>query len=544
MPNGSTVIGPDGRPIGGDPTLPFDSTLPGNQARPDEPRMCKPMVRAPAPLRRLTRTEYVNSVQALLGNSVDAETLSADEKTGTFATNTTTPLSRLGVEQYGTAAESLAANAVNDLGALLLCDPQQMGELACAQQFIASFVRRAYRRAVTADEQQRYETLFNDELARADFTNGIRLVVQTALQSPHFLYHVERIPSDSATASVSAYELASRLSFFLWNSAPDVELLNAAGDGSLATADGLATQVDRMLASPKAKAMIGNFHLQMLGVESARKPEKVAATFPQFDDQVWKAMIEETVNFTDYVVRQGDGKLQTLFSADFSVLDEPLFSFYGVTQPANHDVSTPVSTTDAKRTGLLTLGSFLSTQSHTETTSPVFRGKIIRRNMLCQTLPDPPDDADTTIPPAQPGQTMRDQITTLTTQPNTSCPSCHQLINPPGFSLENFDAIGRLRTQDNGKNVDTTGEVKGLGAVDGPFGDGIEFSRRLSASNDVAGCFTRQWFRFAVGRNENIDEGCELYNLSIEFRANGSNIKWLLKRLATSPSFQRPPEAT
>lgn len=546
LPNAPLVTdGPNGRYVPGgpnDPTNPNQPNDPADPILPEQPKVCLPAFRAPAPLRRLTREEYANSVRDLLGANADLNGLSSDEKIGTFATNVATPISRLGIEQYATVAETIARDVVGDLNALLPCDPSQAGELDCAKQFIARFGRRAYRRPLTSVEEDRYQALFTAELNRADFSEGIRLVVQTVLQSPHFLYHIERVPADDATATVTAYELASRLSYFLWNSAPDTALLDAAADGSLLTAAGLTAQVDRLLASTKAKVMIGSFHLQMLAVDPNKKPDKVDSAFPQFDDAMWKAMVDETVNFTDHVVLRGDGKLQTLFSADFSLLDGPLFNLYGIAAPANHDPAQPVSTVAAKRTGLLTLGSYLASQAHTDTSSPVFRGRTIRRNLLCQPLPDPPDNVSTQLPPQPPGQTMRETITSLTTTPGTSCPSCHQLINPLGFSLENFDAIGGLRTQDNGKNVDTTGTLAGLGAVDGPFADGVELSKRLGQSNEIEKCFARQWFRFAVGRNENANESCELYNLGLEFRAHGSNVKWLLQTIATSAAFQRPPE--
>jgi hypothetical protein len=541
VPNAPMVVttGPYGPYIPGGPNDPADPTDP---VLPDVPKVCQPAFRAPAPLRRLTRDEYANSVRDLFGGVANTQALGSDEKVGAFLTNIAAPISRLGVEQYATVAETLASTAVGDLSVLLPCDPVQAGELDCAKQFISGFVRRAYRRPLTQVEADRYEALYTAEKNRADFTQGIRLVVQTALQSPNFLYHIERVPADDATAVVTAYELASRLAYFLWNSPPDDALLDAAADGSLATSTGLNAQVDRMLASSKAKAMIGNFHLQMLGVEKDRKPDKVSTTFPQFDDAMWKAMLDETVNFSDHVVLRGDGKLSTLFSTDYTVLDGPLFALYGITKPTNNDPAQPVSTVGTKRSGLLTLGSFLSTMAHTETTSPVLRGRTVIRNLLCQTLPNPPDTVDAQIPPPQPGQTMREVITTITTVPNSSCVTCHERINPLGFALENFDAIGALRTHDNGKLVDTAGALKGLSPVEGSFSDGIELSKQLGQSAEVDKCFTRQWFRFAVGRGENANESCELYNLGLEFRNHGSNVKWLLRTLATSAAFQRPPE--
>lgn len=283
-------------------------------------------------LRRLTPDAYNHTLRDLLGvNTAPADAIEPDESIGPFSSNATTPLTDLIVEQYQSVANEVASQ-VNP-STIAGCD---VGTAACLDTFISEFGLKLYRRPLSTSEFDAYASLFALSSERDGAEAGFRTVLATMLQSPHFLYHLEvgqaGAPSVAPTP-LSAFELASRLSFFLWNSTPDNELLSLAGDGTLLERTTLANQVERMLTHDKTRAAIALFHERLLGVQNVLGATKDAAEFPDFSPSLAQAMLQETHDFADYVVRQGDGKLTTLLTASSSLLTEPLFELYGVSPP-------------------------------------------------------------------------------------------------------------------------------------------------------------------------------------------------------------------
>ena len=288
------------------------------------------------PLRRLTRSQYTNTIRDLIGVDSDvAQAFPPDERIGTFYSNGVAPVTDLVVEQYMGAAEELAAEA--DVDALLPCDPALDGEVECAHAFIDDFGRRAFRRPLRDTERAQMQDLYAQG---DDFDDGVARVLEAFLQSPYLLYHVElgRPAADGeAMAALTGYEVASRLSYFLWDSMPDPELLDAAEVGELDSADGVRDQAERLLDDPRSAVTIASFHLQWLGVDRLEELDKDAELFPDFDEALAQAMKAETAAFADYVIRQGDGSLRTLLTASFSVFDDPaLAELYGVAIPPGH----------------------------------------------------------------------------------------------------------------------------------------------------------------------------------------------------------------
>ncbi len=418
------------------------------------------------PLRRLTRSQYDHVVRDLLGvDSGPAAVFPADEKLGAFYSNGVAPVSDLLVEQYMNVAEELSITAVEDLSGLLPCDPSTMGEDACADEFIDTFGRRALRRPLEEPERQMLHDLYVSGRDTDGFSDGIRLVVQALLQSPYFLYHVELgeagEPGD-LTAPLTQYEVASRLSFFLWDSMPDDDLLDAAQAGELATPEQLREHAERMLDDPRATDAIGSFHLQWLGVDDLMGVEKDAEAFPGFDEALKQAMMNETADFANWVIQEGDGRLETLMTSSTSVIDGPLFELYGVQPPADFTPGDLVELPADERAGLFTHASVLARNSHVDQTSPVHRGVMVRENFLCQGLPTPPDDVDDTPPQLDPDATTRERFEQHTEDP--SCASCHTLIDPIGFGLSAYDGLGAFVTTEAGVDVDERGELTGTGS--------------------------------------------------------------------------------
>jgi Protein of unknown function (DUF1592)/Protein of unknown function (DUF1588)/Protein of unknown function (DUF1595)/Protein of unknown function (DUF1585)/Protein of unknown function (DUF1587) len=497
------------------------------------------------PLRRLTRQEYANSVRDLLGGaSVARDDIPADESVGPFASNTVTSVTDLSTQQYLDSAERLGAAAVatpTALDSLVACNRTTPGttDATCASQFIDRFGARAFRHPLAADEKARYVALYTSYAASGGFGNGIRLVVQAVLQSPNFLYHVEldAAPQPAGTlVALDPYQLAARLSFFLWTSVPDDTLMAAAAGGALADTAAVGTQVARMLQDPRAGDAIATFHTQWLDLAKLAALGKDTTLFPQFTPALRDAMQAETLAFVNSVVRNGDGRLETLLTAPYSILDGPLFALYGVTRPAGSTGPVRVDLDPTQRAGLLTQASFLATHAHENQSSPVARGVAVLRNVLCVALPDPPPNVDNAPPDPKPGATTRERFTAHETI--ATCAACHKSIDGIGMGFESYDAVGAFRTMDGGRAVDATGNVLAAPEINGPFDGAVALAQKLAGSQQVQQCVARQWFRFALGRLEGMADGCSLKSMFDTFEASHHDVRQLLTAIATSDAFR------
>jgi Protein of unknown function (DUF1592)/Protein of unknown function (DUF1588)/Protein of unknown function (DUF1585)/Protein of unknown function (DUF1595)/Protein of unknown function (DUF1587) len=483
------------------------------------------------PLRRLTRAHYDHSIRDLLGIDASyASAFSPDEKVGAFHSNAIAPVTELDVESYMEIAETIAAVAVDDLDALLPCAPSEGA--ACGDAFIAGIGPRAYRRPLSELELEQLRGVFAVG-SETDFASGIRLVVQTLLQSPHFLYHVEPTTQDGAPALLDGYALASRLSYFLWSSMPDDALLAAADAGELANVEQIQAQAERMLADDKADATITSFHRQWLRLDDFDQLVKDPAVFPEFDDVMRAAMIEETDQFVSHVMRHDDGRLSTLLTADYSFPGEALVELYGIDAAASGE---PISLDPNERSGLLTQASVLAIHSHGNQTSPVDRGVMVRENLLCQPLPTPPENVNNTPPDPDPELTTRDRFAQHVADP--SCAACHKLIDGIGFGFEGYDALGRFRDMENGKPVDASGDITSAPGIEGAFDGVVELSQILSESELVRRCVSKQWFRYAFGRIEDDVDAKQLDVIYEGFAASDFDIRQLILAIVTSDAFR------
>ena len=493
------------------------------------------------PLRRITRSQFNHTVRDLLAISgAPASAIAPDEHIGPFFSNAIAPITDLVVQQYGEVAAKIAADATARMGTIAPCDLAADTGTTCATRFITEFGLKAYRRPLETVERDKYLALYSMERTVGTAQSAFALVVETMLQSPFFLYHVDiaggAVPSH-APIPLSPYQLASRLSYFLWDSMPDQALFAAAANQSIQDPAVLATQVERMLADPRAGDAIPAFHLQWLGIADMDSVEKDPLRFPQFNQTLVDAMRAETATFSDFVVRRGDGLMSTLLTAGFSFPSGPLFQLYGLTQPAGFQPGTQVPSKPAERAGILTQAAFLATHAHRDQTSPVHRGIFVRENILCQPLMPPPPNVNTTPPAVTDATTTRARFAAHEADP--FCAGCHTLIDPIGLVFENYDAIGAYRTQDGINAVDASGEIKGgTGALAGPFVGAIELSRKLGASPEAANCLTNQWFRFALGRMESNDDACSMQAIRTGFAASGGNIRQLLTKLVQSDAFR------
>jgi hypothetical protein len=419
--------------------------------------------------------------------------------------------------------------------ALVSCDWAKDAS-TCATNYIARIGRRLYRRPLSADESARHLALFQTSATGHTNDDALRVVTQTMLQSPYFLYHLELSDAPASSGQVvalGAYELAARLAFFLTGSAPDDTLLDAARDGELAADSGLRAQADRLLSDPRANAALEAFHFEWLELDDLAQLEKDSAVYPGVDDAFRRALHDETAHFVDYVIRDGDGKLSTLLTAPFSFPTGPLLDLYGVKAG---DGKTPVQLDATQRAGLLTQPAFLGVHAHANQAGPVQRGKFVIRNVLCEALPDPPPNVNTTPPDPSPTSTTRERLAEH--ENNPSCASCHVRIDGIGLGFEQYDGVGRFRTTEAGQSIDASGKLTGTRDLNGSFFGAVELAKKLANSGEVRACVATQWLRFALGRLESDQDACTLAKLDSDFRASGENVKSLLTSVVLSDSFR------
>ncbi len=503
-----------------------------------QPTTCAAPAPGPSPLRRLTHREYDNTTRDLLGDAnhlssqFSREELFLGFDNNATARGTTTLLA----EQYMSAAETLAANAVKNLRPLTGCNPDDAaGRDACANGFIDRFGAKAFRAPLADAERTRLTTLYASASSAWGFTKGIELTMAAILQSPRYLYRVEFGTAAPAAPNVKAltpFELASRLSYLLWGSMPDQPLLDAAGAGQLTTREQLATQARRLLASDRCHYVMTDFHRQWLGLDLIDGFDSVA---DGFSNDLRPLMRQETTQLVEAAIWQGGGKLSTLLTAPFSFMNARLASFYGVSGPSG-DSFEKVALDQQERLGILTQGGILAAHSHAAKTSPVLRGKFVREQLLCNPPPPPPPGVDFTVAEKDSSLTVREQSEIH--RADAACAACHRFMDPLGLAFEGFDAVGRYRTLENGKPVATSGELSGSdvdGTIDGP----TELAQKLATSTQVKSCVVRQWFRYAYARDEvSEQDGCNVASLESNFASSDGNIPELLFALTQTDAFQ------
>ena len=504
----------------------------------------------PSPLRRLTSYEYDNTVHDLAGLSMSPSTgapfsMAFPPEAYAVFTNVADyqSVSDQLVEAYSTAAEEIAAAAVSQLGMLApSCDPATMGAMACATSFIGAFGKKAFRRPLTTDEVASYQDLFVDGSADGTFEAGIAEVIAAMLQSPHFLYRVELTqpaPGNTA-AAVKPYEMATRLSYFVWGSMPDAALFEAADANQLTTTAALKAQAQRMVDDPRAHDMVRRFHREWLNLDYTIGASKSPTLFPTWNSQLAADLLAESETFVDSVFF-GDGSLTTLLTAPYSYLNGNLAKHYGLSMPADATTFGRVGLDPTQRAGILTQGAFLAGQSFSTRTSPSNRGTFLRARMLCQNVPlEPPGLSDPSIPnPAPAGATTRQLLEMAVAPPQ--CKGCHQLFDQLGFAFESFDPIGRWRTTENGSSIDASGEIIAVldPATNGPFNGPVELMKKLATSGDVRACVALNWFRWSSGRVESLpDDACSLLAINRKFESAQFDMRALLPAIVTTDAFR------
>ncbi len=416
---------------------------------------------------------------------------------------------------------------------IVTCDFKQGGD-ACLREILQAFAERAWRRPLVKSEVDGLMKLI--ELARAQKDTdeaGLRSALRAILLHPAFLYRVEldEAPTTETSHPLNDYELASRLSYFLWSSMPDQALFDAASAGKLHDDDELDAQVDRLLADPKSRALVDNFAGQWLYTREIGDHQADYQLFPTYNPDLAASMKAESDLFFEEVLKSEDLGIDTLVKASFTYLDDRLAGHYGLPLPGSQ---APVRVTlkSGQRGGVLAQGSWLTVTSNPDRTSPVKRGKWILTNLLCSQPPDPPANIPSITKTDLTGKTVREVLAEHTKDP--VCASCHKVMDQLGFALENYDAIGAWRTMDNGFPIDANGTLP----------DGTTFTNETEMASVIANdprfpaCVTKKMYTYALGRGPTVVDDPWLDKLTTDFTSKGSRLRELIKLLVKSEPFR------
>ena len=492
---------------------------------------CKdvPLSVSASPLARLTRDEYLASLNALLpGLTVNADLLPAGGSKYIYERDVRVrDISAPITEAWFTIAEQ-AARATNPQ-TLLGCTPTAP---ECLGNFLDAFGRRAFRRPLDIDEKRVFLQQFDSLKAKGQTNDdAVRAVLTALLLSPQFLMLVENTRGpDGAILDLEAFALASRLAFLVTRAPPDAELLGAAESGALLTDAGLKAQLDRLMQTSAAQAQVKAFFAEWF--QLGHLDEAMKTNLPQFEALKPDMRAEVEATSADTFWKPG-GTLGGLLTRGDTFISPRLAAVYGVPAPAAFGkVALPAS----ERRGILTTAALLSLPGNPDRTSPTRRGKFLREQFLCQTAASPPADVDTVLPPASGAMTTRERLAEHTVNPG--CAGCHRLLDPVGFTLENYDEGGRYRTTENGVAVDASGELINTD-VDGKLTGGFALIDAFARSETVGYCFTTQLTHFTLGRVPQLSERCEQRALFDAFKRTNGDMRALFETIVLSPSFRK-----
>jgi hypothetical protein len=499
---------------------------------------------APVNAQRLSAARYRQVITDIFGADIKlgGRFEPGARKSGLLAVGASAvSMSPSGFEQYDGMARTIAAQVVDakHRDALVPCKPPdaKKPDQACATATIAKYARLLFRRP-PADKEIAGPVQLSGQAAEAkeDFYTGLSYGLAQLLDSPNFIFRkdsAEPDPSDKTKLRLTGYSKAARLSFFLWNAAPDDELLRAAQAGELDSKSGLNKQVDRMLASPRLENGVRAFFVDFLDFDQFDSLAKDAAIYPVFGQKVAHDAQEQTLRTAvDLLVTQ-KGDYRDLFTTRKTFLTRNLGVVYQVPVSSEKDWEAHEFPADDPHAGILTQLSFTELHSHPGRSSSTLRGKAVREILLCQVVPSPPANVnftvvqDTTNPNFK---TARDRLTAHRTE--ATCAGCHKIMDPIGLGLENFDGAGQFRTTENGGAIDASGEIDGI-----KFTDAVSLGKAIHDNPAATACLTNSMYRYAVGRD--FDPGEREYQtwLGKQFSEKGYRVTDLMKTIATSDAF-------
>ena len=490
------------------------------------------------PMLRLTPTQYRNTMRDLLGLP--------ELQTG-FDDDAAVPTER-GIRQLQADAEALVADVAQWRAGLVPCDLNGPEDAACPDAVIDALAPRAFRRPLSPEQRAWLSGVYEAARAEQDFRSAMEALLATILQAPALLYlEPTGTPVDGAADTVRALDdhaIASRLSYFLWDTMPDDALMDAAAAGELSTREAIAAQVQRMLADPRAEAKVQAVVHAWLGLDGGpvhfalEDQTKDVALFPDHSPAFVASMKAELEAFVARTLLQG-GTIADLLVGRDAYVDATMADHYRVPGPLD-DSRVWVQLDASTHAGVLTRAAFLSTHADRDVQSPIRRGAEIYENILCGVLGDPPPGADNS--PVQGGEvdgeivTVRQAVEARTQ--GTECRGCHDIINNIGFAFGHYDAIGHWQPVEliTGAAIDSSGRLIGTD-VDGEVADALELSARLADSAMVRRCFARRWFAAGVGQAPAAEDQCSVQRIDAAI-LQADTLPALLEAIATSDAFR------
>ncbi|HVR64352.1 MAG TPA: DUF1592 domain-containing protein [Polyangia bacterium] len=489
-------------------------------------------------MHRLNRAEYNNTVRDLFGSALHpADDFTADNRGDAFDNIAEIlTLSPVQLEQYQQAAEALSDEALGiNRAKLITCD---VAADACVRTTLQNLATRAWRRPAQDAELGPYLDLIATAKSQGDGVDvGLKLALQALLISPDFLFRVELDPDPTSLTphALSPYEIASRLSYFLWSSMPDEALFSAAAAGTLRTPAVLEAQIARMMKDPKAAALVQNFAGQWLYTRLIPDLQPDPTLFPKFDADLRASMRQETeLLFRD--IAFGGVPASALVNGTFTYVNDRLASHYGLPPVGSTDLKRVDLAANPQRGGFMGQATILAATSHPNATSPVNRGKWILNDLLCTDVPAPPNNVNTMLPPLPAGSTRRQQ---LEAHKQKACATCHQLMDPLGFGFENYDAVGAYRTMENGQPIDASGNY-----IDGtPFSGIRQLGTLIAADPKFTACVASKLYTYALGRPPINTPGYMdpfiVDRAAKAFGSGGYQFQSLIQAIVASDTFQK-----
>ena len=503
----------------------------------------EPTVTAVAPsLRRLTISQYHNVITDIFGEGLLVPSnLEPDIETEGFRSlgASISSISPVGVERYEQASYSIAKQIVEDSNRLTPwfgCDLDISPSQACISTGIDSLGLELWRSPLNTTQRERLNGLYQIISEQTDTLTGVEYVLSAMLQSPKFLYRSE-INNDSlmdtaqAVHSLDAWSLASRLSFFLWNSSPDVELLEMALSEELLDQTVLEEQVNRMMVDPRFENGIRNFFDELFHLYDLDNITKDPFVYTHASPDLYASAKEETFRTIDYIIHN-NMDFRELLTTQTTFVDRRLSTLYGIPAPVSDGFGEVTLTQQTGRRGLLTQASMLNIHAHATASSPTLRGVFIRKTLLCQMVPPPPADVDTSIPEAtDEAPTMRERLEQHFEDP--SCAGCHKMMDLVGLGLENFDGIGQWRDLENNAPIDPSGNIDGE-----EFLNAWGMGEVVSNHPNLGPCLTDQVYSYALGHRMSDGEDAHQDWLVEHLFYNDWSFTSLVKTIALSDAFQ------
>ena len=502
----------------------------------DTPPLCSTELPSARLVRRLSLYEYANTVEDLLGVKPTVEFAADGAVNGYDNDAATLTIGSVQADQFRASAEEVATAALAKHWDEIMPCTEETRE--CALRFVTEFGTKAFRRPPSVEETDAYIGFYDDIVNEDGFHESIRWLMTAFLESPHFLYRIELgSRTEGNRFALSDWEIASELSYLLWGTMPDDQLFERAAAGELHTEEQIATEVERMLLHTKAGPAVARFTRLWLPSERVRDVVKSEEIYPGFTAEIRAAMIEEFDRVVQDAYWNGMG-IGDLLEADYSWMSPELADYYGVyadpeTADAQGWMKVDLSATGG---GLLTRGALMASLGTPSTSSPIRRGKLVRENLLCQTMPPPPNDIQIEIPEYTEGTTTRALYEGYTLA-NKDCAGCHELMDLIGFGFENYDGDGTYRTHDQGQAVDASGEIMRSPHSDGTFAGPIQLGALLAESDDVQFCYVRNWLEYGSGAVVDVDDPCAL-EIAAAVKEAGGGLAGTLAVLASRPDFR------